>query len=73
MLDKNGICITWHLSIYISNKNARYVIIINNYIKGPPINTCKIDFMGGTLASPVDLKDLCGFPLNDQQTSSTSN
>ena len=35
--------------------------------------------MDGTLASPVDLKDLCGFPLNPnellyfQQTSSTSN
>ena len=34
--------------------------------------------MDGTLASPVDLKDLCGFPLNTnglcfQQTSSTSN
>ena len=33
--------------------------------------------MDGTLASPVDLKDLCGFPLNPkdllcfQQTSST--
>ena len=47
MLDKHGtgtrICITWFLSRYIyeyiSNKNARYVIIMNDCIRGPPIRT----------------------------------
>ena len=34
-------------------KNARYVSIMNDCIRGPPIRTWY-----------VDLKDLCGFPLN---------
>ena len=42
MLDKNGterpIVIVWYLSIYIyiSNKNACYIIAMNDYIGGPP-------------------------------------